>query len=816
MSKEPKVKHNQVAPHGLSNEALEVSTPQCPPDSCTDSVTSVTMVTSTLRGVSKWKDYVCSRRELKGPLCFRRTPRGKENKQAYLGLAEDEDEDDERLAEQQGKAAANGLKKKLLDHFRDLAKSNKDQDWVDLQHLEKLLVDGADVNAQDKYGQTVLHEVAQSWHVDVMRFLLERKADVNKADSYGVTPLHVAAAVDYEEMVELLIQNNGTDCGVKQTGDQTPLHFAAKNDAVSAVRALCKHTADLHVRDYKQRTPIHLAADLDRSEAARVLLELGSDAGVEDSDGQTCLTAMIGRMTPVAYLALNQFQEKNRVTRKQYYYLNLIEPTPPLIDGKKSPARSPAVVGYGFFSPQLEMIVHQESLDLVMHPVVLQLIEVKWMQYGKLGTWILLLLNFLFILLWTFVAISTALVRPEDSPYVFPQDWWRVFIIVLALFLTLVNVSQELREIVHSKSKLQRWKAWCRQRINADMYCSHPMWPEERNFLEEQMRSIERMTARYFHDFCQPVQPGETPTASLCSRGKRPQPARAAGGNARAPGGNACGQPMQLGEIPTASLCSWEKHLCTRRKCPWPAHTALFFCDFRNVFDWLVYLLLLVIFGIHVADIFIINTQLRLTSLRLFAVTIIFLWLRLMKHVRAFRAMGPFIVMLGKIMDDVLRFLFLYAEFYIPYACAFWIIFGGKASIPSMETVDRLLYSLYRITLVDDYEFDLMFELDPAMAYILCGTFLGLSAILCVNLLIALLSDTFQRVYDNATANAVMQQASIILLVEDSMPWLKRFYDPDYVRNYCAPMEAFYEEDIDPKDDVNGEMKNLALQIKVG
>uniref|UniRef100_H2ZZT3 Si:ch73-193i2.2 n=1 Tax=Latimeria chalumnae TaxID=7897 RepID=H2ZZT3_LATCH len=563
----------------------------------------------------------------------------------------------------------------------------------DLQHLEKLLVDGADVNAQDKYGQTVLHEVAQSWHVDVMRFLLERKADVNKADSYGVTPLHVAAAVDYEEMVELLIQNNASVGAKTERDQQTPLHFAAKNDAVSAVRALCKHTADLHVRDYKQRTPIHLAADL----------------------GNGC---------KLAYLALNQFQEKNRVTRKQYYYLNLIEPTPPLIDGKKSPARSP-----------LEMIVHQESLDLVMHPVVLQLIEVKWMQYGKLGTWILLLLNFLFILLWTFVAISTALVRPEDSPYVFPQDWWRVFIIVLALFLTLVNVSQELREIVHSKSKLQRWKAWCRQRINADMYCSHPMWPEERNFLEEQMRSIERMTARYFHDF-------------------------------------------------------W------------------------NVFDWLVYLLLLVIFGIHVADIFIINTQLRLTSLRLFAVTIIFLWLRLMKHVRAFRAMGPFIVMLGKIMDDVLRFLFLYAEFYIPYACAFWIIFGGKASIPSMETVDRLLYSLYRITLVDDYEFDLMFELDPAMAYILCGTFLGLSAILCVNLLIALLSDTFQRVYDNATANAVMQQASIILLVEDSMPWLKRFYDPDYVRNYCAPMEAFYEEDIDPKDDVNGEMKNLALQIK--
>jgi len=42
--------------------------------------------------------------------------------------------------------------------------------------------------------------------------------------------------------------------------------------------------------------------------------------------------------------------------------------------------------------------------------------------------------------------------------------------------------------------------------------------------------------------------------------------------------------------------------------------------------------------------------------------------------------MGPFIVMLGKIAGDVLRFLFLYIEIYIPYACAFWIIFGGTVT----------------------------------------------------------------------------------------------------------------------------------------
>lgn len=62
-----------------------------------------------------------------------------------------------------------------------------------------------------------------------------------------------------------------------------------------------------------------------------------------------------------------------------------------------------------------------------------------------------------------------------------------------------------------------------------------------------------------------------------------------------------------------------------------------------------------------------------------------------------------------------------------------------------METVPQLFYSLYRITLVDEYEFEAMLGVDTVMAYLLCGSFLALSAILCVNLLIALLSDTFQR-----------------------------------------------------------------------
>ncbi|KTG32942.1 hypothetical protein cypCar_00013010 [Cyprinus carpio] len=620
---------------------------------------SMTSVKDVGRSVAHLASYARGRWRHAARKSVRKKPTEEYVGSKYKGLAMDEDNVDGQNKTQ--------LNKRLLDHFRVLADSNKDTDEVDLQFLNDVLTNGADPNSADKYGQMALHEISRAWNVDVMRFFLERGADFQRADAFGVTPLHVAAALDYEEMLQFLLER-GADIEARTYKEkQTPLHFAAKNDAVGAVKMLLQNGADIAVRDYKERTPLQLAANFDRSETARLLLEFGADAGVQDSDGQLCITAMITKMTSVADLAMNQFHMKDRMTRKQFYYLHLMEPKPA---DKTNPKGSDP-------SSPLEIIVSQGKLDLIMHPVVLKLITVKWNLYGRTGAWILLLLNFLFIVSWTTVAISVS-VRPDGDRYNLPQ---------------------------------------------------------ERNYLEGQIKYIRNLKGTYSQDL-------------------------------------------------------W------------------------NIFDWLVYSLLLAVLGIHLADIFLLSDSLRQNSLRLFAVSIIFLWLRLMKHVRAFRVMGPFIVMLGKIAGDVLCFLFLYIEIYVPYACAFWIIFGGLAEVPSMKTVPELLYSLYRITLVDEYEFDAMLDVDAVMAYLLCGTFLALSAILCVNLLIALLSDTFQRVYDNALANAVMQQAAIILQIEESMPCLRRCYDNEYIHHHCAPLGEFYDDDVTTNPEQHAEMKKLTEQIK--
>ncbi|KAG7248758.1 hypothetical protein CRUP_015915, partial [Coryphaenoides rupestris] len=324
------------------------------------------------------------------------------------------------------------------------------------------------------------------------------------------------------------------------------------------------------------------------------------------------------------------------MTRKQFFYLNLLEPPsrrdPGDSENDVTEPRSP-----------LEVIVHQGCLDLIMHPVILKLILTKWSLYGRSGAWLLLTLNFLFIVSWTTVAIS---ISDTPKPYVLPQDWWRVLLLVVALLLLGGEVLREVNEILSSRRKLLLWK--------------------------------------------------------------------------------------------------------------------------RNIFDWLVYCLLAAAMGVHLANILHVSPALHATSLRLLAVTIVFLWLRLLKHVRAFRVMGPFIVMLGEVVGDVMRFLFLYVEIVIPYACAFWIIFGGLDAVSSMRTFPTLLYSLYRMTLMDEYQFDAM----GVMTTCLCA-----------------------RVYDNAQANAVMQQAAVILQVEDAFPCLRHFHDNNHIHRYCAPIAEFYDHD---------------------
>ena len=78
--------------------------------------------------------------------------------------------------------------------------------------------------------------------------------------------------------------------------------------------------------------------------------------------------------------------------------------------------------------------------------------------------------------------------------------------------------------------------------------------------------------------------------------------------------------------------------------------------------------------------------------------------------------------------------------------------------VSGIEHFDELGFMLFRLILVDEWPMDDMINVSKGMTYVLVGSYLALVAILFVNLYIALLSDTFQRIYDNAQQNAAMQR----------------------------------------------------------
>ena len=214
----------------------------------------------------------------------------------------------------------------LLIYFAKMARKSNTE-TVDYSFLCSRLQSGACIDVCDRHGPTVLHEVARNWCTDVARFFISNGVDMNKVDHWGSSPLHLSASVNHHKMVEFLIMNKANSTARTKGDEQTPIHYAAKYNAVASLRVLVDNKVDFNCRDYKQRTPIFLAAEMAQEDSARYLLELGAPVGVFDDTGMSAIGLMVERMPQVAVDCLNQFQTTDMAFRRERYYLNSVSYT---------------------------------------------------------------------------------------------------------------------------------------------------------------------------------------------------------------------------------------------------------------------------------------------------------------------------------------------------------------------------------------------------------------------------------------------------------------------------------------------------------
>jgi len=163
--------------------------------------------------------------------------------------------------------------------------------------LRMLLDAGAEVDLALPQGETPLMLASRTSGVDAVRLLIERGAMVNVVEQWqGQTPLMYAAAHDRAEVASALIAA-GADVNARTPlntlperkpavryfveiplAGLTPVMFAARHGAVSALRALIKGGADLNAKTPEGFSPVVIALDNLHFDAAKVLVEAGASA----------------------------------------------------------------------------------------------------------------------------------------------------------------------------------------------------------------------------------------------------------------------------------------------------------------------------------------------------------------------------------------------------------------------------------------------------------------------------------------------------------------------------------------------------------
>ncbi|GAB1256555.1 hypothetical protein NBRC116494_10570 [Aurantivibrio plasticivorans] len=79
----------------------------------------------------------------------------------------------------------------------------------DVEALEKLIEQGADLDARNSEGATALHWAAFKGHADSAELLIKSGANVNAVTTKGSTPLRLATTHKQEQVVKILERYGG-------------------------------------------------------------------------------------------------------------------------------------------------------------------------------------------------------------------------------------------------------------------------------------------------------------------------------------------------------------------------------------------------------------------------------------------------------------------------------------------------------------------------------------------------------------------------------------------------------------------------------
>jgi ankyrin repeat protein len=147
----------------------------------------------------------------------------------------------------------------------------------EFDRVERLIDQGAAVNAYSDDGWTPIHLAAFFGHPKIAELLLAHAADVTarSRNANGNTPLHAALAANQKLVAGLLI-GSGADLNAADAAGWRPLHLAAANNNLDAMKTLIAQGADIAVTNGEGLSALALAEKRNHKEAAALLRRHGA------------------------------------------------------------------------------------------------------------------------------------------------------------------------------------------------------------------------------------------------------------------------------------------------------------------------------------------------------------------------------------------------------------------------------------------------------------------------------------------------------------------------------------------------------------
>jgi ankyrin repeat protein len=138
----------------------------------------------------------------------------------------------------------------------------------------------SNVNYQRRNGQTALMYAIYKNNLKIAKYLCENGANKDLTDEIGNTAL-MHAIYKYPEIAMYLI-TNGADINIKNSQDETAIHFASMAGNLSIIKMLFERGANINVYNINKHTPIMMACGNKHFKCVKYLITNGADINVHD------------------------------------------------------------------------------------------------------------------------------------------------------------------------------------------------------------------------------------------------------------------------------------------------------------------------------------------------------------------------------------------------------------------------------------------------------------------------------------------------------------------------------------------------------